>query len=104
MKRITLMALCSMLRPSDIAPKAKCVKEGKTVSLLLTADRIEFQDDGSTAIYLHGIKKDYDRDGFRVYLMPCSVSKVCPVLALQELVSRSEKLNPAWETDQCSPH
>ena len=68
LKCITLMALCLMLRPSDIAPCAKIFKQGNVVNVEYTTDRLVFQDDGSVQVYLFGIKNDYDRDGFRVYL------------------------------------
>ena len=85
LKCISLLALCLMLRPSDLAPKAACIRSGELKNLRL--DRIQFLQDGSASIYLHGIKNDYKCDGFRVYLMPASVGKVCPVAALREYLA-----------------
>ena len=94
LKSITLMALALMLRPSDIAPRAVTIQDGHVINVEFTTDRITFLDNGSAEIYLFSIKNDYERDGSRVYLMPCSIEKLCPVKALRCLVQRGGKVNP----------
>lgn len=89
LKAITLMALCLMLRPSDIAPRAVKVQGGSVVKYQFTTDMLLFLDNGSVEVYLSGIKNDYHRDGFRVYLRPSSVAKVCPVKALKLYLQRT---------------
>lgn len=89
LKAITLMALCLMLRPSDIAPKACKIKNGVMVEHKFTTDRLNFLHDGSVEVYLAGIKNDYLWDGFRVFLRLSSMSKVCPVRALYTYLQRT---------------
>ena len=95
LKCITLLSLCLMLRLWDIAPKAVNMKAGKVSNVQFMMDRVQFLDDGSASVYLHGVRNDYHSDGFRVFLIPRSMSKVCPVLVLQELISRTGRINPA---------
>ena len=92
LKCLTLMALCLMLRPSDIAPRSVILQNGNSVNVQFSADRIKFLEDGSVEVYLFGVKNDVSRDGFRIFLQPCTVSKVCPVGALQEYLQCNEKV------------
>lgn len=89
MKTLTLMALSLMLRPSDIAPRSVKVKKGVVVQAQFTTDRLAFLSDGSAEVYLAGIKNDYQRDGFRVFLKPSSEAKMCPVRALKAYLGRT---------------
>ena len=94
MKAVTLTALSLMLRPSDIAPKSAQIQQGNFVNTQFTADRVIFLPDGSAGVYLFGIKNDLHRDGFRVFMRPCSVQKVCPVSALATYMKRNGNNNP----------
>lgn len=89
MKAITLLSLCLMLRPSDIAPRAVKIVAGSQVKQQFTTDLLRFMEDGSLEVYLSGIKNDYSRDGFRVFLRPSTVSKVCPVQTLWDYLQRT---------------
>lgn len=89
LKTITLMALTLMLRPSDIAPRAVKLSAGSKLKTQFTTDRVAFLPNGSVEVYLAGIKNDYSRDGFRVYMKLSSMSKVCPVDALRVYLDRT---------------
>ncbi len=67
---ITLLALILMLQPSDIAPHS---------GIPFLRSGISEGQQGTLIIYLHGIKHDASRDGFRVVLTPSSNSLLCPV-------------------------
>ena len=61
LKCIALLALVTMLRPSDIAPKALWVdSEGKEHNYVFKRDQIIFNDDGSMSVVIHGNKNDTD--------------------------------------------
>ncbi len=79
-KAVTLLSLCAMLRPSDIAIRSGYVFKRSMVRTL---------PDGHLEIYLHGIKNDYKRDGFRLVLPCASDAQVCPVLALTVYMART---------------
>ncbi len=80
LKAVTLLALSAMLRPSDIAPTSGTIFSRKAVNIL---------DNGAIEMYLHGIKNDSDRDGFRVVVRPSANAEVCPVQALSLYLSRT---------------
>lgn len=77
---LQLLALCAMLRPSDIAPRSGRVFRHSMVTVL---------EDGDLEIYLHGIKNDFKRDSFRIVLPPCRNPQVCPVSALGIYMART---------------
>lgn len=83
MKTIVLMALCLMLRPSDIAPRAVKIEKKSVVKHIFSMDRLTFLQDWSVEVYLAEIKNDYNRDGFRVFMRSSSVAQVCPVDTLR---------------------
>jgi hypothetical protein len=70
MKAICLLALTFMLRPSDIAPRSVIINslDGQQSRIIFSVDNITFTPDGGMEIVFHGIKNDYDRDGFTVRL------------------------------------
>ena len=103
LKCITLMALCLMLRTSHLALWAICIRSGEVRNLQLIADKISFQEHGTAEIYLHGIKNDYNHDSFGVYLMPCSILKLCPVQTLKEYMRRNEQVNPSFNLPVFTP-
>ncbi len=80
LKAVTLFALAAMLRPSDVAPAS-----GKK----FTRDSITHLDTGALQIYLHHIKNDRDRDGFRIVLQPSKNPQLCPVDALTTYMART---------------
>ncbi|XP_053378396.1 uncharacterized protein LOC128548064 [Mercenaria mercenaria] len=59
MKAITLLALCAMTRPSDLAPKGKTfnVQEQTTFAMTMRKQDVTFKEDGSMTVQFHGIKK-----------------------------------------------
>ena len=70
MKALCLLALTFMPRPSDVAPNA-CHYNSATEhveKMVFSVNHITFHTDGSMSIKFHGIKNDYDRDGFCVTL------------------------------------
>ena len=77
LKTICLMALTFMLRPSDIAPRAKYfeVESGLTRPLVFGTDSVVFSPKGGMSITFHGIKNDYDRDSFTVHMPEASESQ-----------------------------
>ncbi len=80
LKTITLMALCLMLRPSDITPRSGRVFRRSAISS---------DGQGGLEIYFHGIKNDTSRDGFRVILRLASDVQLCPVDALCTYMSKT---------------
>ena len=103
LKCITLMSLCLMLRPSDIAPRSVIVKKTGIKNVQFTANRVSFMENGCAKIRLLGIKNDYHRDGFEVVLLPASERKLCPVRALQIHLKRSELKNCAPDRPVFTP-
>ena len=90
------MAFALMLRPSDIAPNAfNLTPEGEQKQLCLTTNQLEFLEDGSCKIVFHGIKNDYDRDGFEVILRPTSNPRLDPVLTLKNYIQRTKYVRQA---------
>jgi len=80
LKCVTLLALCAMLRPSDIA--LNVVYYDATANLTrqfyIKLSDIVFDSDSMTVTF-HGIKNDSQRRGFIVTL-PCATNgKLCPV-------------------------
>lgn len=97
LKVVTLLALAVMLRPSDIAPKAKVYDKAtkKLIKRVMTTDQVRFHADGSMRITLHGIKNDYHRDGFEVRVNPSSDGHVDPVQAVKCYIERTAKIRPS---------
>lgn len=83
LKAITLLALTAMLRPSDIVPRSGHIFRCSFVT--------EHPDaSGALSIYLHGIKNDKDRDGFRITLHPIQdCEQLCLVVALLCYMTRT---------------
>ena len=70
-------------------------EDGTFQDLLLTTDSVSFKSDNSAVITLHGIKNDYDRDGFDVMVRPATEAKVCPVATLRCDMERTKYQRPA---------
>ena len=92
-----------MLWPSDIAPKAVVMKSRAKKPVQFTVNSIKLLDNGLAIIYLFGIKNDYQREGFRVFLTPLENIKVCPVEALQCYL-REQKQPTLHMTGRCLHH
>jgi hypothetical protein len=99
LKLITLMSLCLMLRPSDIASRAVHYNTGaQNQRIIFSTDQVVFLDNGAAKIMLFGIMNDSQRNGFEVIMQPHSYHKLCPVRALQVYLFRT----PCIRT--CIPH
>ena len=99
LKAVTLLSLSAMLRPSDIAPQVVTVSKSGIKNSQFTVDKVKFLESGDMKLSLHGIKNDYDRDGFEITIVKSSVEKVCPVKALHCYIDRIGFANP----DPCRP-
>ena len=94
LKTVCLLALCIMLRPSDVAPNSVLFDptSEECVPLLFSTDHIAKQQDGSLVISFLGIKNDYKRQGFNVVLPPASNKKLDPVDTLEIYIRRTASL------------
>ncbi len=92
LKCITLLALVCMLRPSDIAPRGVFFysSEQSTKDVVFSLDNVNFQDNGSVDIVIHGNKNDYHRDGFHINIPQASDPKLDPVSALKHYINKTE--------------
>ncbi len=92
LKTITLLALCLMLRPSDVAPRGLVFNptSGQREPLLFTLNNVTFLDDGSAKIRFFGIKNDSDRKGFQISLPSAEPAKIDPVRVLKNYISRTD--------------
>ena len=94
MKSLTLLAFVLMLRPSDVAPNAQyynpILDSGERH--IFTTDHLTFNQDGSLSVIFHGIKNDYDRDGYKVNVPCASDNKLDPVGALKVYVDKTHDL------------
>ena len=63
LRAVTLLALCLMARPSDLAPRGETFdpRTHDIRNITLSRDHIEFHEDGSLTIRLFGIKNDLSR-------------------------------------------
>lgn len=93
LKAITLLAIALMLRPSDIAPLARCYdsESGMSARFVMSTDQITFRSDGSVSISFLGIKNDLHRSGFVVSLPPSSDAATDPVGALRSYIARTDR-------------
>ena len=92
LKCIALLALVTMLRPSDIAPKALWVdSEGKEHSYVFKRDQITFNNDGSMSVVIHGNKNDSDRSGFIIDVSPSNEPNICPVQTMKCYLNRTRQ-------------
>ena len=48
-------------------------------------------------IHLYGIKNDYEREGFKVHVVPSSTAKLDPVCALKSYWARPVDIHPEPE-------
>ena len=91
LKCICLLAIVTMLRPSDIAPKALYVDEkGFVHNYSFTEDQVIFKENGSMSIIIHGNKNDTKRHGFVVDVTPSSVTNLCPVYTMKCYLNRTK--------------
>ena len=63
-------------------------------SMVLSTDNLIFNSDGSLTIIFHGIKNDYDRNGFEVNLPKASHPRLDPAKALQCYLQRTKYIRP----------
>ena len=85
-KAVTLLALCAMTRPSDIAPKGKLfnVESRSVIPMTMSRDDVIFETDVSMTVRFHGIKNDTKRQGFEVHIPANSENPICdPVECLR---------------------
>ena len=94
MKAICLLSLTFMHRPSDIAPRSVRFDSDVGSYKVVFSEHISFHDDGGLSITFHGMKNDYDRDGFTVKLPPVGeeFSKIDPIRCLRGYVLRTSSL------------
>ena len=89
-KSIALLSLALMLRPSDVAPKGMRVDENlQVLKMEFKMNQLQFNDDGSLTVWLHGIKNDASRDGFQVCIPKGDIPKTDPISALKAYISRT---------------
>ena len=92
LKCITLLALVTMLRPSDIAPKAMWVdSDGNEHNYTFNRDQIRFNTNGSMSVVIHGNKNDSDRSGFVIDVAPSSEPNICPVKTMISYFHRTSQ-------------
>ena len=92
LKCVTLFALVAMLRPSDIAPRGVVLDQDMVVkSITFNTQDLDFLQDGSLNVTIHGNKNDYAREGFNINVPPASVNKLDPVTAIKCYLQRTEK-------------
>ena len=84
------------MRPSDAAPMSRIydTDTGLYRSMVLTTCNVVFHQDNSMTIIFHGIKNDYDRQGFEVNLPSATQVRLCPVRALRCYIQRSKYCRP----------
>ena len=96
MKAICLLALTFMLRPSDIAPRSVVMdpQTGAKHRVIFSVDHITFPDQGGMQVVFHGIKNDYDRDGFTVKIpeSPDIDPKIDPVQCMKSYIQRTDHI------------
>ena len=92
LKCITLLALATMMRPSDAAPMSQIYdpETGIFKSMILSTRNVTFHEDNSMTIIFHGIKNDYDHQGFEVNLPASENLHICPLRALKCYVQRTK--------------
>lgn len=95
-KSLALLAITTMLRPSDVAPHAKryVEQDDSIVNMVFSTDLVTFNDDGSATLRLHGIKNDYSREGFEVHVDSTNDKKLDPVYALWSYIDRTKMMRP----------
>ena len=92
LKCITLLALVTMLRPSDIAPKSVWIdSEGIEHNYVFSSDHIIFNADNSMSVVIHGNKNDSDRSGFVIDVSPASEPNICPVDTMKCYLEKTRK-------------
>ena len=96
MKCVCLLALTLMLRPSDLAPKSLIFdsSDGSSHKSVFSEQQIHFDENGGMDILFHGIKNDYDRDGFKVHLPAASeeFAQVDPIQCLKDYMSVTQDI------------
>ena len=94
LKAVTLLSLVAMLRPSDIAPHAKLYNSscGVVESMTFNRNQVTFEQDKSMTILFHGIKNDYNRDGFQVRITPSEDPTLDPVDTLHCYIQRTNDI------------
>ena len=93
MKCIVLLALCLMLRPSDIAPRAALFSPGAPAThstLVFSEKHILFLEDGSATLTFFGTKNDSQRTGFECHLQPHADPRLDPVTCLKNYLLRTK--------------
>ena len=60
LKTLTSVALCLMLCPLDVAPRAVKLENGVRKNIQFTAEKIKETSDRALSLYFFGIRNDYD--------------------------------------------
>ena len=97
MKAIVLLSLCLMLRPSDIAPKARHVMPMDTivtVPFTFSTTHVLFNPDSSCDIIFHGIKQDMGCSGFTAHVPLAVDPKIDTVCTLSAHITRTAQHRP----------
>ena len=93
LKTVCLFALVVMARPSDFAPKAGIFNPDSCEfsKLVFSTNQFEFSVD-NMKLSFHGIKNDYQRDGFELTIPRMNVDdvKIDPVHTLECYIKRTE--------------
>ena len=93
LKSICLLAIVTMLRPSDIAPRAVMVDElGDMNNFLFKEDQVIFKNEGGMSIVIHGNKNDSKRHGFIVDVSPANEINICPVHTMKCYLEKKRNL------------
>lgn len=90
LKCVTLLALCAMLRPSDIAPKAIHYDPDSDSlnQFSIKVSDVQFEDNAMIVTF-HGIKNDSQRRGYIVTIQGATQPVLCPVRCMKAYISRT---------------
>lgn len=88
LRAVTLLALCFMTRPSDLAPKGMYFDPitHELEHLIFSTDDVVFHENNQLTIMFFGTKNDTDRSGFQVTIPGSNDPASDPVGALQSYI------------------
>ena len=88
-----------MATPSDLAPLGKIFDptSNEAEPVVLRANQVQFNVDGSLTITFFGIKNDAHRTGFEIRIPEADNAKVDPVKTLKDYMDRTADIRgPKW--------
>ena len=62
--------------------------------MIFACDQLNFEENGSLTIWLHGIKNDANRDGFQFNIPACTESIIDPVSSLRHYIQTTDSIRP----------